>query len=134
SVSAPDRDNEGKGFVIVFKKDLYNGSWRNVHETIYDTDPSGVNEFGSHISVSAGMVAIASNVDTDDKALSGIAYDIDNDGVDNEADPSPYDDTICADTDGDGCDDCYLGYYSPLDDNCNGTESDSDGDQIVNTI
>ncbi len=66
---------------------------------------------------------------------SGDCVDLDSDGLgdgtrDNvgcanaTTDSNDGDGTVCADTDGDGCDDCSNGSFDPLDD---GTDADSDG-------
>jgi ACT domain-containing protein len=50
--------------------------------------------------------------------------DIDGDGALNENDSDDYDEFVCSDTDGDGCEDCQSGTYDPAND---GTDTDSDG-------
>ena len=51
-------------------------------------------------------------------------YDSDGDGVIDEEDSDPNNPYQCSDNDGDGCDDCGLGYYNPADD---GSDYDADG-------
>ena len=53
--------------------------------------------------------------------------DDDNDGVLDVDDADPFDNTVCSDTDGDGCDDCSSGIYDPSNDG-----PDDDGDGICN--
>ena len=53
--------------------------------------------------------------------------DKDGDGVPDEDDSHPYDNTACADADQDGCDDCSSGYNDPSNDG-----PDDDGDGICN--
>ncbi|HLF65605.1 MAG TPA: T9SS type A sorting domain-containing protein [Saprospiraceae bacterium] len=66
--------------------------------------------------------------DGDDYDFDGICDfgdpDDDNDGINDEDDNSPYDPYTCRDDDGDGCDDCYNGYYDPSND---GPDTDGDG-------
>ena len=54
--------------------------------------------------------------------------DKDGDGVSDEDDSYPYDNTACADSDQDGCDDCSSGYNDPSNDG-----PDDDGDGICNS-
>ena len=54
--------------------------------------------------------------------------DDDNDGVLDADDADPFDNTVCSDTDGDGCDDCSSGIYDPSNDG-----PDDDGDGICNS-
>jgi hypothetical protein len=54
----------------------------------------------------------------------GDIIDSDGDGVIDDEDSDPFNPYQCADNDGDGCDDCYLGYYNPADD---GSDYDADG-------
>jgi hypothetical protein len=54
----------------------------------------------------------------------GDIIDSDGDGVIDEEDSDPDNPYQCSDSDGDGCDDCGLGYYNPADD---GSDYDADG-------
>ena len=54
--------------------------------------------------------------------------DDDNDGVLDGDDADPFDNMVCSDTDGDGCDDCSSGIYDPSNDG-----PDDDGDGICNS-
>ena len=54
----------------------------------------------------------------------GDIIDSDGDGVIDEEDSDPNNPYQCSDNDGDGCDDCGLGYYNPADD---GSDYDADG-------
>ena len=54
--------------------------------------------------------------------------DDDNDGVLDADDADPFDNMVCSDTDGDGCDDCSSGIYDPSNDG-----PDDDGDGICNS-
>ena len=54
--------------------------------------------------------------------------DDDNDGVLDVDDADPFDNMVCSDTDGDGCDDCSSGIYDPSNDG-----PDDDGDGICNS-
>jgi len=71
-----------------------------------------------------------SDAQDSDNAGDGPDYldtDADNDGVPDGSDPDPVDGSICADVDGDGCDDCAnvsTGGGDPSDD---GTDTDGDG-------
>jgi hypothetical protein len=52
-------------------------------------------------------------------------FDDDNDGIGDFSDVNPFDRFLCADTDGDGCDDCSVaGFFEPLND---GPDADLDG-------
>ncbi|MBI2666143.1 thrombospondin type 3 repeat-containing protein, partial [Candidatus Woesearchaeota archaeon] len=68
--------------------------------------------------------------------------DADNDGIADAQDSAPADAAVCADTDGDSCDDCSSGVFNPLNDGtdtdndslCDLGDDDKDGDKVVNTL
>ena len=53
--------------------------------------------------------------------------DIDNDGSLNADDSDDFNNSVCSDTDGDGCEDCAQGGENSYDPNNDGTDSDGDG-------
>ena len=75
---------------------------------------------------------VDSEILANDHDLDGICDDADddddNDGVLDADDADPFDNTVCSDTDGDGCDDCSSGIYDPSNDG-----PDDDGDGICNS-
>ncbi len=75
---------------------------------------------------------VDSQIQTNDYDLDGICDDLDedddNDNVNDDSDIDPFDNTICSDTDDDGCDDCSSGIYDPSNDG-----PDDDGDGICNS-
>ena len=68
---------------------------------------------------------VDSEILANDYDLDGVCDDQDDDD-DNDADP--FDNTVCSDTDGDGCDDCSSGIFDPSNDG-----PDDDGDGICNS-
>jgi hypothetical protein len=93
-----------------------------------DADGDGCDDCSSGIDDPAD-----DGVDTDSDGLCNVGDDDDdNDGVDDATDTDPLDPTVCADSDGDGCDDCAVGTdgYGSLPDNDpanDGPDNDSDG-------
>jgi len=75
---------------------------------------------------------VDSEILANDHDLDGICDDADddddNDGVLDADDADPFDNMVCSDTDGDGCDDCSSGIYDPSNDG-----PDDDGDGICNS-
>ncbi|MFQ5671164.1 MAG: thrombospondin type 3 repeat-containing protein, partial [Acidobacteriota bacterium] len=106
-----------------------------------DTDGNGIGDACSQDDDGDGFLDTVDNcpliandqTDTDsDGAGNACDTDDDNDGLDDGADLAPLDPTVCADADGDLCDDCAVGVdgFGPLADNTpanDGTDTDADG-------
>ena len=71
---------------------------------------------------------ILANDHDSDGVCDDVDDDDDNDGVLDVDDADPFDNTVCSDSDGDGCDDCSSGIYDPSNDG-----PDDDGDGICNS-
>ena len=110
---APESDGpdaDGDGLCDSGDLDDDNDSWSDADELSCGSDP---------------LVASSQPQDFDgDGVCDPLDNDDDNDGVLDPADSNPTDPTLCADTDGDGCDDCSTGSFDPA---LDGTDSDGDG-------
>ncbi len=80
----------------------------------YDDDPCDTCVDGQIIDNDYDLDGICDDQDADD----------DNDNVNDEDDIDPFNNTVCSDIDGDGCDDCSSGIFNTSND---GPDDDSDG-------
>ena len=76
-----------------------------------------------------------------DQQCDAMDLDDDNDGVEDIEDASPFNPTLCKDSDQDQCDDCLNGHFDPMNDGldtdldglCNLGDLDDDGDEVDDT-
>jgi hypothetical protein len=84
------------------------------------TNIADVCKIAAGVSLDCNDNGVPDNCDTQ----CSVGCDLDGDLCLNDVDSNPGDRHVCGDTDGDGCDDCWIGWYFP---GFDGLDTDSDG-------